>query len=161
MCQGAHDATNRWDNPFWLYSLEQYKQPGCADFLLNAQDQYHLDINILLFIGWLSTQHKLFQPSASMDEIHNWQIKNIRPIRQLRQRIKLLTKGPFYEACKQLELTGEQAQQALLFQVSKDWPTSRLSGYEVFESSIKRYLGEAKIINKEGWLQALYQHLQP
>jgi uncharacterized protein (TIGR02444 family) len=161
MFSSGHDATNHIDNPLWLYSIEQYKKPGCADFLLHAQDNYALDLNILLFIGWLVTQKKCYDESRSMQWAHAWQAKKVIPIRQVRQRAKRLSNLHFYEAMKQLELSSEHAQQALLFNISEVWPVSELSRDEIFESSLKKYAADKPLLEEKSWLQALYKHLQP
>lgn len=161
MYQGGHDATNYSENPFWLYSIEQYKKPGCAEFLLNAQDQYQLDINFLLFIGWLTMQKKIYRPSVKIECVHHWQTATVTPIRQLRRRAKHLSDEAFYQSLKQLELKAEQVQQTLLFRISQEWGRSERQGYEIFELGLQEYLANTPVLKEESWLQALYQHLQP
>ena len=161
MVQDAHDAINSLDNPFWLYSIEQYKKPGCAEFLLDAQDRYHFDINILLFIGWLNSHNKTFQDDLALNAVHDWQASKFRPIRALRRKAKPLQNKPFYQALKDLELTAERAQQDMLFKISRRWPKSSQTGIDGFKVSVKAYANKVGLIIKESWLQALYQHLQP
>lgn len=161
MVQVAHDATNSMDNPFWLYSIEQYQKPGCAEFLLHAQDHYGLDVNILLFIGWLNLNAKSYCASASIQEIQRWQIEKVRPIRQLRRRAHALKHVAFYQALKDLELSAEKKQQKMLFDMSQAWPVSNGTGFDEFKRSIRKYMEQTCVEEEESWLQVLYQHLQP
>ncbi|MFT5593859.1 MAG: hypothetical protein ACI8SR_002246 [Oceanicoccus sp.] len=161
MVQVAHDATNSMDNPFWLYSIDQYQKPGCAEFLLHAQDHYGLDVNILLFIGWLNLNAKSYCPSALMQNVQRWQIEKVRPIRQLRRRANSLKHAGLYQALKDLELFAEKRQQKMLFDISLSWPVSDGTGFNEFKRSIKNYLAQTCVEEEESWLQVLYQHLQP
>lgn len=161
MVQVAHDAINSLDNPFWLYSIEQYKKPGCAEFLLDAQDSMHLDINILLFIGWLTSQNKAYQEDLALEPVHLWQLSKVKPIRKLRRKVKQLQTKELYQALKDLELMAEQKQQRMLFQISQRWSKSHQTGFEGFKVSMQGYGKKKGITMKESWLQALYKHLQP
>lgn len=161
MIQGGHDATNSTDNPFWLYSIEQYKRSACADFLLQAQDSYQLDVNVLLFIGWLASQQKCYEESTLMTSIHFWQAEKIKPIRQLRRRTKLLDNPNLYQSMLQLELSAEKIEQGLLFQVSQTWAIKTEPKFRIFTKSLENYVADKPIKVGSSWLQALYQHLQP
>jgi uncharacterized protein (TIGR02444 family) len=148
------------DNPLWLYSIEQYQKPGCAKFLLQAQDKYGLDVNILLFIGWLNLQAKSYYESRQLRLVHDWQLNKVRPIRQLRRQTKALQHEPFYQAFKDLELKAEKCQQQMLFNIGKNWAITDQTGLDGFKSSLQNYCA-GKIELEESWLQVLYQHLQP
>lgn len=161
MFLGEHDATKQLENPLWEYSIEQYQKPGCAEFLLNAQNQYHLDVNILLFIGWLATQGKCYQEDSNIQRVHTWQTRYVSPIRQIRLRAKHVSNRHFYETIKHLELSAEHSQQALLFTISQKWPDCELSKDEVFKLNLREYLAYKPVLEDKSWLQALYQHLQP
>ncbi|MFY0639651.1 MAG: TIGR02444 family protein [Bermanella sp.] len=161
MVQVAHDAINSLDNPFWLYSIEQYKKPGCAEFLLDAQDHFQLDINILLFIGWLISQNKVYREDVALNDVHLWQLSKVKPIRKLRRQVKQLQNKELYQAFKDLELMAEQKQQKMLFLISQQWPESNNTRLEGFKVSMNKYGRQKGITMKQSWLQALYQHLQP
>lgn len=114
----GHDATNRFDNPFWRYSLVQYSVSSHANTLLKAQ-ALGLDINLLLLCGYLAHNKQCFTerfPHLSIAQ--KWQTHLVIPIRALRIRIKPLDKS-WYEAVKQLELEAEQIEQWILFEGSK------------------------------------------
>lgn len=161
MFQGAHDATKSQENPFWLYSLKQYKSPNCAQFLLDAQDQLDLDINLLLFFGWLSSEGKTLELSKVLTHSQIWQSQVVKPIRQLRRRIKYLNHDSFYQATKQLELRSEQHQQDWLYQQSLHWPQQTRSFKDALSQMVREYLQQEGIEEKEEWLQALSEYLQP
>lgn len=170
MTQDAHNATksvaNLSDNPFWDYSLTVYKQAGCADFLLNAQESYAADINILLYIGWLAQQHKIYTPSGDQrDSINEIQKNIISPVRQLRFRVKRLNDLNFYNELKQLELLTESIEQTRLFLYSESMSLSNLSFEEMVKQSIDVYISQigpcAEKLGDNTWMQIFIEYLQP
>ena len=158
----AHDATKHQNNPLWMYSLKQYANPPCAEFLLKAQRHYQLDINILLFIGWLATQHRVFDTAPlKATTIDQWQSNVIKPIRALRIRVKKLGDIQFYQHMKKLELTAESQEQLQLYKL-----TPNMKGQQkVFEKCIQQgcvnYFENLKQELNKQWLQTLIKHLQP
>ncbi|WP_353350200.1 TIGR02444 family protein [Oceaniserpentilla sp. 4NH20-0058] len=148
------------DNPFWHYSLKQYSNPACASFLLDAQDNYGLDINILLFIGWLSTHKPSLISISHLNSAMKWNQRVIQPIRWFRRKIKILNVIKAYNWIKKQELWAEQVEQAMLFLSSQELAQFNETGYENFEMNIQVYL-KGKIVIEETWLQALFKHLQP
>ena len=170
MTQDAHNATksvaNLSANPFWDYSLTVYKQAGCADFLLSAQESYSADINILLYIGWLAKQHKIYTPSGQQrDSINEFQKYTIGRVRQLRVRAKHLSDHNLYNELKQLELLAESIEQTRLFRQSESMALSNLD----FEGSVKQsfdvYISQvgsgADVLIDETWMQTFIEYLQP
>lgn len=165
MFQGAHDATNFEHNPFWIYSLKQYQTEECAQFLLAAQDNWNLDINLLLYIGWLSSQEKHPSLSNALTYSKTWQAHVVKPIRTLRRRIKQQAQAKnstqWYQVVKQLELAAEQRQQAWLYLESLKWPKHICGFDECFRKMMTEYLKQEGIAQSKEWLQALKEYLQP
>jgi uncharacterized protein (TIGR02444 family) len=154
------------DNPFWQFSLTVYQQASCAAFLLDAQDRFGLDVNILLFIGWLAHRKKVLRLSSSLkNRINDFQQNTILPIRKIRITSKGFNNIEFYDALKKLELAAENIEQQRLYRLSDQMPISN-EGFKVsIEQSYKVYVGQmdmgAELIKDKDWLQTLIQYLQP
>ncbi len=158
----AHDAIKQSNNPFWIYSTNQYSSVSCCAFLLEAQQRYQLDINILLYIGWLATKNKSFEaPTLIASEVFEWQLNVVHPIRELRKRVKKLNAAEFYQNMKNLELEAEYQEQLKLYKVAsqvieKDWGFSRF----IQEGCDKYFMMLEQDVDRR-WLQTLIKHLQP
>jgi uncharacterized protein (TIGR02444 family) len=154
------------DNPFWQYSLIVYKQPHCAEFLLSAQNRYGLDVNMLLFIGWLALQKKTLTLSPIfVNSIADFQVKTVQPIRKIRITAKGFNNLKFYNALKKLELTAECIEQQRLYQLSDRMPVSNECLEVTIEQGVKVYISQNDnrigLIQENNWLQTLIQYLQP
>lgn len=166
MTQGAHDATNSIDNPFWRYSLTTYQKDYCADFLLHAQNTFGMNVNILLFCGWLAQNHTQFAINHSFmkNEAH-FQVHITQRIRNLRIRSKLLNNQKFYEELKQLELLAEFIEQKRLYTLSATFNKNALEFEDNVRQGIDAYWTYLEIDFPEqkakSWMQTLIQYLHP
>jgi uncharacterized protein (TIGR02444 family) len=154
------------DNPFWQFSLTVYQQPNCADFLLDAQNRYGIDINVLLFIGWLAHEQKSLKLSPMFKStINDFQQDTIAPIRKIRIAAKKMNNVEFYERLKRLELVAENIEQQRLYRLSDKMPLSNKGLSKSIEQSINVYIGQndkgVGLIQEMNWLQTLIQYLQP
>lgn len=162
-----HNATN---HPFWSYSLTQYSQAGCEAFCLSAQNQFGLDVNMLLFSVWLGTQGKALDMDAlDQTPIQKMRREVIAPIRTLRRSFKQNTnlsdqeRDELYQRLKQLELQAEQQQQWLLFQYSETLAIKYTATQSLSAKNIKAYLEQVgwNEEGKEDWIQTAISHLYP
>ena len=154
------------DNPFWQFSLTVYQQPNCADFLLDAQNRYGLDVNVLLYIGWLAHQKKSLKLSSTfISTISSFQENVVQPIRKIRIAVKKVKNAEFYEALKRLELLAENLEQQRLYRLFDQMPVSDEDLNVSIEQSINVYIGQndkgVGLIQEMNWLQTLIQYLQP
>lgn len=157
-----HDATKAGDNPLWIYAVRQYREEGCAQFLLEAQDEMGLEINILLFSGWLASCGKSLEfASVARSRALAWQYDIIEPLREVRRRAQDYQQPEFYRQTLALELDAEQQQLRILYDISEQMP----KGHENFSHSVRlsceRYFKEKNTPLEESWLQTLIKHLQP
>jgi uncharacterized protein (TIGR02444 family) len=179
--QDAHNATILADNPFWRYSVSVYRKDNCADFLLRAQNTLKLDINVLLFIGWLAQQKKLFIVTPQHSTLITGFQKGITErIRHLRIKSKGFNSSEFYKALLDLELHAEYHQQARLVSLKKLMPSVDLSIQDIIQKGIHHYIQfelglDEQELNQRGldelglgifeendnWLQTLIEYLQP
>ena len=160
MSQGEHHATKSLENPFWRYSLTQYAQPGCAAFLISAQDEHNLDVNILLFLSWLSKQRKILTNKQQLQSVELFSVFQVSPIRRIRRICKHIPVTGLYDTLKGYELKLEQHQQARLFRKANKMDQQALTSVQCWQTNIGIYLGELERYD-ESWLQALNEHLQP
>lgn len=108
-------------NPFWEYSLSVYDDEVGA-CCLELQDSWGLDVNLLLYGGWLARrglrltqEHLCVQNSA----VAGWREEVVVPLRELRRQ--LARHGPgsaLREELKRLELEAERYQQDILYRGS-------------------------------------------
>lgn len=108
------------DNPFWAFSLAYWENPSVQKALLALQDEYDLDINLLLFAIWVSVEKNLclslvIQQAETLSTY--WQKKVITPVRQARQALR--KEHPLRSTLLKTELESEQHEQAALFQLSE------------------------------------------
>ena len=98
---------------FWQHSLQHYAQPGVADACLALQDNYQVNVNLLLFYHWCFTVNQTLPRSLrkALDEA----VATTDPAIQNHRIRRRAAKGSkVYEALKQQELELEAAQQAEL-----------------------------------------------
>ena len=112
-------------HPFWNYSLRLYSQPGVEDACLTLQDEFDLDVNIVLFCLWAGTAGPGQLTAAEMTEAlargGQWQREVVQRLRHIRRTLKKDVLGAtselvdiFRPRAQQLELAAEHAQQLLL-----------------------------------------------
>ena len=108
------------DNPFWQYSLSVYGRPGVEQPLIQLQDEYGADVNLLLCCCWLGQQGVVLsseQLSALIKASARWRGECIIPLRGVRRFVKEQAEaGDFYQQLKQLEIDAERIQQDLMYQ---------------------------------------------
>ena len=162
MEHGAHNATICLDNPFWRYSLKQYAAPGCARFLLSAQDECGLDVNVLLYAGWLAHENRLLDISllstGSETSVLDFSQRVIEPLRLARRNCKTFEQGELYQNLKETELKAEQQMQALLFQLSTTMPEGTGSNEDDLKTNLLCYLPKHQQ-QDSGWLNTLQHFL--
>ena len=111
------------DNSFWQFSLGFYDQPSVASQCLDLQNEFGLDVNILLLCIWQGSKGKLltrefFTQILSDTRIEQLRVDAILPLRKTRTA---LTKNDSIGAntlAKQtlaLEILAEQYEQAEIY----------------------------------------------
>jgi len=78
------------DNEFWRYSLQVYAQPGVAELALNWQNQYGVNVNVLLWCGWLESQNIALTEnllSSALAGIEAWDDSVVKALRAVRQTL--------------------------------------------------------------------------
>lgn len=118
------------DNPFWDFSACVYARPGVTDACLRMQDEFGLDVNLLLFCLWSAAQGPGRLSSddlAELDQqISEWQSSTVQPLRAMRRRARDELgdelAGFFRAAMLRAELDAERVEQELLFRWAGERP---------------------------------------
>jgi uncharacterized protein (TIGR02444 family) len=115
--------------PFWRFSLAFYRQPGVADACIALQDEYGVDVNLLLFLLWLADEKRLLSADeikALDGKVRDWRNLTVVPIRGIRRKLKgartpveAAQQEAFRTKIKGLELEAERLQQQALYALSQ------------------------------------------
>jgi len=160
--RAEHDATKAQDNPLWIYAVKQYQHADCARFLLQAQDEMGLEVNILLLCGWLATRHQgLNLQAVTGSDAYHWQQDIIKPLREIRRRAKSYQQDEFYRDVLALELSAEKQQLRALYELKDKMPKGQENFAQNVRLSCEEYFKGKNTILQESWLQTLIKHLQP
>ena len=117
------------DNPFWQFSLLQWKNDNLQQQLLNLQDNGNFRINLLLLAMWLSFEHKDIRSHyqeliAKSSQWHKQIVAPIRNARKVLPRQLSNQSQAFKNQLQTCELQAEQIEHALLYQTSLGIPKS-------------------------------------
>lgn len=126
----AASAAGNLDNAFWKFSLAVYMAPGVADECLAVQEQYGVDVNVLLFCAWLGIARKVALTPGDIEavgaEVGVWHESAVKPLRGVRRYMKNVPGGDvaaLRTRVKAAELEAEQVEQAMLFAYAEaHWP---------------------------------------
>lgn len=114
----------------WDFSLSFYAKPKVADCCLQLQDEYAVNVNVLLWSIWLGqrqirlTDERLV---AALKLIQQWDMGYVQALRQLRRKMKcefaqnLSLVASTRESIKRAELMAEKTEQQWLENLAKEW----------------------------------------
>ena len=107
------------ENDLWSFATRVYAVPEVAAACLAAQDEYSIDVNLLLYGAWLGKSGKRLDKTHLDDaeaRVAHWRQRSVQPLRRVRRYLK---EAQGAEALRQrvseLELAAEQYQLALLY----------------------------------------------
>jgi len=85
------------EEPFWNFSVTYYERDGVSRSLLNLQDRYDLDVNLILLAIWAGTElafHLKKEDFQALDAMtSNWRDNIVKPLRAVRRELKTRTIG--------------------------------------------------------------------
>lgn len=115
-------------NALWRFSLTYYSKPNVADACLFLQDQYRVDVNVLLLILWLAAADKLLSEDEIIKidgQIKEWRDSVVAPLRAVRRSVPKSTmqssRMEFRASLKLLELHAERIEQDDLFALFRSY----------------------------------------
>lgn len=120
------------DNPFWHFSLDRYARVGVAPACLRFQNEFGIDVNVLLFAFWLGKAgRRVVQTDAraELGLIAEWNDLVVKPLRSFRAQRNATTTAlnelvdPIGEEIKRVTLRCEQIEQAFLFELADEIAT--------------------------------------
>ncbi len=149
-----------FDNQFWAFSLRVYRRPGVAPACLRLQDEYDVDVNLLLYCCWRGTVEGTAMSQSDIDAamrlVEEWRESVVRPLRAVRRYLKPGIDGfdrtgsdAVRSEVKRIELDAERLQQAALFDSSPN----------VVSSTPSPAAAAAARQNLTGYLDAIGAHL--
>lgn len=105
---------------FWDYSLKLWKNEDLKTLLLEHQDRQGLDINLLLFLLWISEQRMILTTDSSriIELQRRWIDGLIKPMRELRQENQNIDE--LKNSLLQAELVAERYYQKALCNLLND-----------------------------------------
>jgi uncharacterized protein (TIGR02444 family) len=122
---------------FWNFSLAVYSASTVQDECLHLQDQFGLDVNLVLFCAFFGAVHCIALTSddisTARQEVQEWHEEIVRPLRAARRSLKTIDLGPDAQTgnaamnlrtqVKAAELEAERVEQMILEQ----WAKARLA----------------------------------
>lgn len=113
------------DHPFWDYSLGLYSRPGVSAACLALQDEYGLDVNLLLFCIWSAVAGpgdlSMSDIKACIAVTRAWQERAVQPLRTVRRYSNQpesigedVLRRAFYKSIQKAELDAEHVEQLVL-----------------------------------------------
>lgn len=147
--------------PLWDFSLAIYAREGVAATLIEWQDKWHIDVNVMLWICWQWQGREIAATetdiAAAQRAVADWREAVVEPLRELRRRIKRDPGLSAYPAAEQArasvlhaELQAEKVVQAVLQDLSLSNSVTKRS--TEFSSAIASYL------ELQGVLPSIAQH---
>ena len=124
-------------SPFWNFSIAVYGASAIQDECLNLQDQFGLDVNLILLCAFLGAVHGVTLTSDDIasvrQEVGQWHEQIVRPLRAARRHLKTInlqdadtaSAAELRRQVKTAELESERIEQMILEQ----WADARLAAW--------------------------------
>lgn len=134
---------------FWLFSLEFYARPSVSECLIDLQDRFGVDANIVLFCCWCGVSGRLPVDEAllreAMAQTGVWQNDVVQRLRSVRREMKagidgvpLSDSNPVREEIKRLEIECERIEQIRLAGLAPD--ATEVADFEPLRIALEIYL---------------------
>lgn len=115
----------------WTFAINLYQHKALAEHCLKLQDEYRVNINILLWCIWCGEEGMPID-EARLDlaalEIHAWHGQMVEPLRTIRRAMKNFdaaqknkSLASCYEQMKAAELALERVELSMLAQLCEEW----------------------------------------
>ena len=124
-------------SPFWNFSIAVYGASAVQDECLSLQDQFGLDVNLVLLCAFLGAVHGVTLTSDDIasvrQEVGQWHEQIVRPLRAVRRHLKTInlqdadaaSAANLRRQVKAAELESERIEQILL----ERWADTRLAAW--------------------------------
>ena len=152
------------DHPFWDYSLMLYARAGVSDACLSLQDEYGLNVNLLLFCVWSAAggvgELGATQIRTGLGRTRDWQERVVQPLREVRRYTAREGIEPQREwrrivksAVQQVELAADHVEQLILADMVAGQEFSERTGEEAARLAVRNlalYLGALQVDVSDG-----------
>jgi len=162
---------------FWDWSIERYDQDGVASTLLDLQDNFGLNVNVLLWCGWCAQDFADIPELVlrkAVDLAEHWTSDVTGPLRQARRALKSPPRQAdaqetqsLRSEIKALELRAEKIEQEMLAALARDGLDLAESGAAAGRArrNFARYIALAGAQKRPGFsvlaIDALAEKLYP
>ena len=130
-------TTENSASPIWDFVLGYYRQQGVSEAAITLQDSAGIDVNMILFLMWLSAQKRVMavaEAKTVSEKSWGWQHNVVVPVRGVRRLLKenapLVEQEAalaFRKKVQALELEGEQLQLNAMAKLSEGLKSSTVS----------------------------------
>ncbi len=111
----AQFATENGDNPLWHHAIDLYGRPGVKECVLQLQNDFAVDVVMLLADHWLNSLGRHWPGEDSLSDYLHWREQMVVPLRAVRQRLSKDSE-PLRSQLLQAELSAEQEAIRRLYQ---------------------------------------------
>lgn len=148
---------------FWEWSQAAYSRPKASAILLRLQDEFALNVNILLWCCWCAVTHGAPSELAlrkAADLTDGWSREVTAPLRAARRALKAAPKEAGEEAVglrasvKSAELEAERIEQAMLERLALDAlapARETLNPPDEARRALARYADIADAVRRKGF----------
>jgi uncharacterized protein (TIGR02444 family) len=115
---------------FWTFSLKVYAKDAIANVCVSLQDEFDVDVNVLLFMLWSADQGRRLsvqEIGEIIDLVTPWQVQIVRPLRLARRSLKTPPSGwprqeiaALRQRIKTDEMEAERLQQRALARFAEE-----------------------------------------
>lgn len=119
----AKFATESGDNPLWQYAIAMYGIAGVKDVVLTMQNEFSVDVVMLLADQWLQSQQLSWPDESALQDYLSWRSEIIVPVRRARQLLSRDSE-PLRSQLLKAELSAEQEAIRRLFCILERSPGS-------------------------------------
>jgi uncharacterized protein (TIGR02444 family) len=130
----GRQSDSSMQNPLWDYATKIYGGQRVESALLELQDRFGFDVNMLLYAAWLahSQQRLVTEHLIALEAlVGEWRDQVVSPLRAARRKLRgTAGAGELYAGVKALELRAEREQvdrMYAFFRGSEALPPARLS----------------------------------
>ena len=140
------------DSAFWDFSINFYQRPNVEESCLTLQDEFSLNVNLILFCYWLSIEKQQVlsrdQWSVLLNASLPWE-EIIKPLRQSRRMITQSTiawpndfKQETKKAVAEIEINTEHMQQLSIEQAwqKMNCTVVEINSQEIINDNLRNYL---------------------
>ena len=143
---------------FWSFSNRVYQRDGVQAACLELQNEYGLDVNMLLYCCWFGGTYGEFSEEVferSLTTALNWSQNVVQPLRTVRTWLKLEILGgrvtenksidDFREEVKATELAAEKFQQNELERLVDNQSDNNFESLSASSANLKRYFNSCGV----------------